>query len=232
MKTLSRLNSKESALTILVIVSQIFVVNVRVIAQSIPQISIPRLPSPVIPIRIPNIVIPTVNVTIKDNIPSTSLKSPPVIPTAITPTVNVTIKDNIPSTSLKSPPIIPTLNVSFNEQGRPIFAKYDGKDISTNIPSILDLKPLTFSVTGNQGNTEPSSLSVINNNGVTTETTRVGSTSIPIPQPTAANGQLVTVSTVNVVFPSSQKATGISSTVTGNSSSFNLQVNFTAPVLD
>jgi hypothetical protein len=76
---------------------------------------------------------------------------------------------------------------------------------------------------------------------VTNETTGVGSTSIPIPQPTAVNGQLVTVSTVNVVFPSSQEATGITSSFNNSFSnpsnpftiqSSTLTVNFTPPVLD
>ena len=225
MKTLSRLNSKESALTVLVIVSQIFLVNHRVIAQSIPRISIPGLATPVIPVITPNVAIPTVNVTTTtNNIPATSLRSQPIIPT-----VNVTTTNNIPSTSLiNSPtPVIPTVNVTFDDKGVP-----------TAVP---ELKPLTFSVTGNQGNTEPSFLSVINNNGVTNETTGVGSTSITIPQPTAVNGQLVTVSTVNVVFPSSQTATGITSSFNNSfgdiSNPFTIQsstltVNFTPPVLD
>jgi hypothetical protein len=202
MKTLSRLNSKESALTVLVIVSQIFLVNHRVIAQSIPRISIPGLATPVIPVTTPNVAIPTVNVTTTNNIPSTSLINSPT-------------------------PVIPTVNVTFDDKGVP-----------TAVP---ELKPLTFSVTGNQGNTEPSFLSVINNNGVTNETTGVGSTSITIPQPTAVNGQLVTVSTVNVVFPSSQQATGITSSFNNSFSnpsnpftiqSSTLTVNFTPPVLD
>lgn len=202
MKTLSRLNSKESALTVLVIVSQIFLVNHRVIAQSIPRISIPGLATPVIPVITPNVAIPTVNVTTTNNIPSTSLINSPT-------------------------PVIPTVNVTFNDNGVP-----------TAVP---ELKPLTFSVTGNQGNTEPSFLSVINNNGVTTEKAEVGSTSITIPQPTAADGALVTVSTVNVVFPSSQTATGITSSFNNSfgdtSNPFTIQsstltVNFTPPVLD
>jgi hypothetical protein len=263
MKTLSRLNSKESALTVLVIVSQVFLVNDRVIAQSIPQISIPGIAAPVIPVTTPNVAIPTVNVITTDNIPATSLRSQPVIPTVnvittdnipatslrsqpIIPTVNVTTTDNIPSTSLiNSPtPVIPTVNVTFNNKGVPIFANYNGTDISTNIPSILDLKPLTFSVTGSEDN--PSSfLSVINNNGASTETTGVVNTSTPasitIPQPTPVDGQLVTVSTVNVVFPSSQTATGITSSFNNSfgdiSNPFTIQsstltVNFTSPVLD
>ena len=269
MKTLSRLNSKESALTVLVIVSQIFLVNHRVIAQSIPRISIPGLATPVIPVTTPNVaiptvnvttttnnipatslrsqpIIPTVNVTTTNNIPATSLRSQPVIPTAVTPTVNVTTTNNIPSTSLiNSPtPVIPTVNVTFNNKGVPIFANYNGTDISTNIPSILDLKPLTFSVTGSEDN--PSSfLSVINNNGTPTETTGVVNTSTPtsitIPQPTPVDGELVTVSTVNVVFPSSQTATGITSSFNNSfgdiSNPFTIQsstltVNFTPPVLD
>lgn len=205
MKTLSRLNSKESALTVLVIVSQIFLVNHRVIAQSIPRISIPGLATPVIPVITPNVAIPTVNVTTTNNIPSTSLINSPT-------------------------PVIPTVNVTF-----------DNKGVPTAVP---ELKPLTFSVTGSEDN--PSSfLSVINNNGVTTETTGVvktsAGTSIPIPQPTAVNGQLVTVSTVNVVFPSSQEATGITSSFNNSFSnpsnpftiqSSTLTVNFTPPVLD
>jgi hypothetical protein len=264
MKTLSRLNSKESALTVLVIVSQIFLVNHRVIAQSIPRISIPGLATPVIPVITPNVAIPTVNVTTTtNNIPATSLRSQPIIPTVnvtttdnipatslrsqpIIPTVNVTTTDNIPSTSLiNSPtPVIPTVNVTFNNKGVPIFANYNGTDISTNIPSILDLKPLTFSVTGSEDN--PSSfLSVINNNGTPTETTGVVNTSTPtsitIPQPTPVDGELVTVSTVNVVFPSSQTATGITSSFNNSfgdiSNPFTIQsstltVNFTPPVLD
>ena len=253
MKTLSRLSSKESALTILVVVSQIFAVNDRVIAQSIPQISIPGLAAPVIPVITPNVAIPTVNVTTRNNIPATSLRSQPVIPTvnvtttnnipatslrsqpvipkAITPTFNVTpTTNNIPATSLRSQPIIPTVNVIINSP-TPVIptvnVTFDDKGVPTTV-----LKPLTFSVTGNQGNTEPSFLSVINNEGVNTTVTEVGSTNIGeivIPAPIAPNG---TVSTINVVFPSSQRATvtGISST--GNSSSFNLQVNFTPPVLD
>ena len=242
MKTLSRLNSKESALTVLVIVSQVFLVNHRVIAQSIPRISIPGLATPVIPVITPNVAIPTVNVTTTtNNIPATSLRSQPIIPT-----VNVTTTNNIPSTSLiNSPtPVIPTVNVTFNNKGVPIFANYNGTDISTNIPSILDLKPLTFSVTGSEDN--PSSfLSVINNNGTPTETTGVVNTSTPtsitIPQPTPVDGELVTVSTVNVVFPSSQTATGITSSFNNSfgdiSNPFTIQsstltVNFTPPVLD
>ena len=284
MKTLSRLSSKESALTILVVVSQIFAVNDRVIAQSIPQISIPGLAAPVIPVITPNVAIPTVNVTTRNNIPATSLRSQPiiptvnvtttnnipatslrsqpiiptvnvtttnnipatslrsqpVIPTAVTPTVNVTTTNNIPATRLRSQPIIPTVNVittnnipstSLINSPTPVIptvnVTFDDKGVPTTV-----LKPLTFSVTGNQGNTEPSFLSVINNEGVNTTVTEVGSTNIGgivIPAPTTPNG---TVSTINVVFPSSQRATvtGISST--GNSSSFNLQVNFTPPVLD
>jgi hypothetical protein len=248
MKTLSRLNSKESALTVLVIVSQIFLVNHRVIAQSIPRISIPGLATPVIPVITPNVAIPTVNVTTTtNNIPATSLRSQPVIPTVnvittdnipatslrsqpIIPTVNVTTTDNIPSTSLiNSPtPVIPTVNVTFNNKG---------------VPTTV-LKPLTFSVTGSEDN--PSSfLSVINNNGTPTETTGVVNTSTPtsitIPQPTPVDGELVTVSTVNVVFPSSQEATGITSSFNNSFSnpsnpftiqSSTLTVNFTPPVLD
>jgi hypothetical protein len=226
MKTLSRLNSKESALTVLVIVSQIFLVNDRVIAQSIPRISIPGLATPVIPVITPNVAIPTVNVTTTtNNIPATSLRSQPVIPT-----VNVTTTDNIPSTSLiNSPtPVIPTVNVTFDDKG---------------VPTTV-LKPLTFSVTGSEDN--PSSfLSVINNNGTPTETTGVVNTSTPtsitIPQPTPVDGELVTVSTVNVVFPSSQTATGITSSFNNSfgdiSNPFTIQsstltVNFTPPVLD
>jgi hypothetical protein len=248
MKTLSRLNSKESALTVLVIVSQVFLVNDRVIAQSIPQISIPGIAAPVIPVITPNVAIPTVNVTTTtNNIPATSLRSQPVIPTVnvittdnipatslrsqpIIPTVNVTTTDNIPSTSLiNSPtPVIPTVNVTFNNKG---------------VPTTV-LKPLTFSVTGSEDN--PSSfLSVINNNGTPTETTGVVNTSTPtsitIPQPTPVDGELVTVSTVNVVFPSSQTATGITSSFNNSfgdiSNPFTIQsstltVNFTPPVLD
>ena len=225
MKTLSRLNSKESALTVLVIVSQIFLVNHRVIAQSIPRISIPGLATPVIPVTTPNVAIPTVNVTTTNNIPATSLRSQPIIPT-----VNVTTTNNIPSTSLiNSPtPVIPTVNVTFNNKG---------------VPTTV-LKPLTFSVTGSEDN--PSSfLSVINNNGTPTETTGVVNTSTPtsitIPQPTPVDGELVTVSTVNVVFPSSQEATGITSSFNNSFSnpsnpftiqSSTLTVNFTPPVLD
>ncbi|WP_238560386.1 hypothetical protein [Microcystis aeruginosa] len=258
MKTLSRLNSKESALTVLVIVSQIFLVNHRVIAQSIPRISIPGLATPVIPVITPNVAIPTVNVTTTNNIPATSLRSQPVIPTVnvtttnnipatslrsqpIIPTVNVTTTNNIPSTSLiNSPtPVIPTVNVTFNDNGVP-----------TAVP---ELKPLTFSVTGSEDN--PSSfLSVINNNnnGVTPDPTNdlltevvktSAGTSITIPQPTAVNDQLVTVSTVNVVFPSSQKAEASNITSSFNNSFSNpsnpftiqsstLTVNFTPPVLD
>ena len=255
MKTLSRLNSKESALTVLVIVSQIFLVNHRVIAQSIPQISIPGLAAPVIPVITPNVAIPTVNVTTRNNIPATSLRSQPVIPTvnvtttnnipatslrsqpvipkAITPTFNVTpTTNNIPATSLRSQPIIPTVNVIINSP-TPVIPTVNVTFNDNGVPTAVpELNPLTFSVTGNEDNTEPSFLSVINNEGVNTTVTEVGSTNIGgivIPAPTTPNG---TVSTINVVFPSSQTATGISSTVTGNSSSFNLQVNFTPPVLD
>lgn len=214
MKTLSRLNSKESALTVLVIVSQIFLVNHRVIAQSIPRISIPGLATPVIPVITPNVAIPTVNVTTTNNIPSTSLINSPT-------------------------PVIPTVNVTF-----------DNKGVPTAVP---ELKPLTFSVTGSEDN--PSSfLSVINNNnnGVTPDPTNdlltevvktSAGTSITIPQPTAVNDQLVTVSTVNVVFPSSQKAEASNITSSFNNSFSNpsnpftiqsstLTVNFTPPVLD
>ena len=227
MKTLSRLNSKESALTILVVVSQIFAVNDRVIAQSIPQISIPGLAAPVIPVITPNVAIPTVNVTTRNNIPATSLRSQPVIPT-----VNVTTTNNIPATRLRSQPIIPTVNVIINSP-TPVIPTVNVTFNDNGVPTAVpELNPLTFSVTGNEDNTEPSFLSVINNEGVNTTVTEVGSTNIGeivIPAPIAPNG---TVSTINVVFPSSQRATvtGISST--GNSSSFNLQVNFTPPVLD
>ena len=283
MKTLSRLNSKESALTVLVIVSQIFLVNHRVIAQSIPRISIPGLATPVIPVTTPNVaiptvnvtttnnipatslrsqpIIPTVNVTTTNNIPATSLRSQPVIPTAVTPTVNVTTTNNIPATSLRSQPIIPTVNVtttnnipstSLINSPTPVIptvnVTFDDKGVPTAVP---ELKPLTFSVTGSEDN--PSSfLSVINNNnnGVTPDPTNdlltevvktSAGTSITIPQPTAVNGQLVTVSTVNVVFPSSQEATGITSSFNNSFSnpsnpftiqSSTLTVNFTPPVLD
>jgi hypothetical protein len=277
MKTLSRLNSKESALTVLVIVSQVFLVNDRVIAQSIPQISIPGIAAPVIPVITPNVaiptvnvttttnnipatslrsqpVIPTVNVTTTDNIPATSLRSQPVIPTAVTPTVNVTTTNNIPATSLRSQPIIPTVNVtttnnipstSLINSPTPVIptvnVTFDDKGVPTAVP---ELKPLTFSVTGSEDN--PSSfLSVINNNGTPTETTGVVNTSTPtsitIPQPTPVDGELVTVSTVNVVFPSSQTATGITSSFNNSfgdiSNPFTIQsstltVNFTPPVLD
>jgi hypothetical protein len=274
MKTLSRLNSKESALTVLVIVSQIFLVNHRVIAQSIPRISIPGLATPVIPVITPNVaiptvnvtttnnipatslrsqpIIPTVNVTTTNNIPATSLRSQPVIPTAVTPTVNVTTTNNIPATSLRSQPIIPTVNVtttnnipstSLINSPTPVIptvnVTFDNKGVPTAV-----LKPLTFSVTGSEDN--PSSfLSVINNNGTPTETTGVVNTSTPtsitIPQPTPVDGELVTVSTVNVVFPSSQTATGITSSFNNSfgdiSNPFTIQsstltVNFTPPVLD
>jgi len=276
MKTLSRLNSKESALTVLVIVSQIFLVNHRVIAQSIPRISIPGLATPVIPVTTPNVaiptvnvtttnnipatslrsqpIIPTVNVTTTNNIPATSLRSQPVIPTAVTPTVNVTTTNNIPATSLRSQPIIPTVNVtttnnipstSLINSPTPVIptvnVTFDDKGVPTAVP---ELKPLTFSVTGSEDN--PSSfLSVINNNGTPTETTGVVNTSTPtsitIPQPTPVDGELVTVSTVNVVFPSSQTATGITSSFNNSfgdiSNPFTIQsstltVNFTPPVLD
>jgi hypothetical protein len=270
MKTLSRLNSKESALTVLVIVSQIFLVNHRVIAQSIPRISIPGLATPVIPVITPNVAIPTVNVTTTtNNIPATSLRSQPVIPTVnvittdnipatslrsqpIIPTVNVTTTDNIPATSLRSQPIIPTVNVTTTDNipstslinsPTPVIptvnVTFDDKGVPTTV-----LKPLTFSVTGSEDN--PSSfLSVINNNGTPTETTGVVNTSTPtsitIPQPTPVDGELVTVSTVNVVFPSSQTATGITSSFNNSfgdiSNPFTIQsstltVNFTPPVLD
>jgi len=285
MKTLSRLNSKESALTVLVIVSQIFLVNHRVIAQSIPRISIPGLATPVIPVITPNVaiptvnvtttnnipatslrsqpIIPTVNVTTTNNIPATSLRSQPVIPTAFTPTVNVTTTNNIPATSLRSQPIIPTVNVtttnnipstSLINSPTPVIptvnVTFDNKGVPTAVP---ELKPLTFSVTGSEDN--PSSfLSVINNNnnGVTPDPTNdlltevvktSAGTSITIPQPTAVNDQLVTVSTVNVVFPSSQKAEASNITSSFNNSFSNpsnpftiqsstLTVNFTPPVLD
>ncbi|WP_287636473.1 MULTISPECIES: hypothetical protein [unclassified Microcystis] len=258
MKTLSRLNSKESALTVLVIVSQIFLVNHRVIAQSIPRISIPGLATPVIPVITPNVAIPTVNVTTTNNIPATSLRSQPVIPT-----VNVTTTNNIPATSLRSQPIIPTVNVtttnnipstSLINSPTPVIptvnVTFDNKGVPTAVP---ELKPLTFSVTGSEDN--PSSfLSVINNNnnGVTPDPTNdlltevvktSAGTSITIPQPTAVNDQLVTVSTVNVVFPSSQKAEASNITSSFNNSFSNpsnpftiqsstLTVNFTPPVLD
>ena len=257
MKTLSRLNSKESALTVLVIVSQIFLVNHRVIAQSIPRISIPGLATPVIPVITPNVAIPTVNVTTTtNNIPATSLRSQPIIPT-----VNVTTTNNIPATSLRSQPIIPTVNVtttnnipstSLINSPTPVIptvnVTFDNKGVPTAVP---ELKPLTFSVTGSEDN--PSSfLSVINNNnnGVTPDPTNdlltevvktSAGTSITIPQPTAVNDQLVTVSTVNVVFPSSQEATGITSSFNNSFSnpsnpftiqSSTLTVNFTPPVLD
>jgi hypothetical protein len=270
MKTLSRLNSKESALTVLVIVSQIFLVNHRVIAQSIPRISIPGLATPVIPVITPNVAIPTVNVTTTtNNIPATSLRSQPVIPTVnvittdnipatslrsqpIIPTVNVTTTDNIPATSLRSQPVIPTVNVTTTDNipstslinsPTPVIptvnVTFDDKGVPTTV-----LKPLTFSVTGSEDN--PSSfLSVINNNGTPTETTGVVNTSTPtsitIPQPTPVDGELVTVSTVNVVFPSSQTATGITSSFNNSfgdiSNPFTIQsstltVNFTPPVLD
>jgi hypothetical protein len=270
MKTLSRLNSKESALTVLVIVSQIFLVNHRVIAQSIPRISIPGLATPVIPVITPNVAIPTVNVTTTtNNIPATSLRSQPVIPTVnvittdnipatslrsqpIIPTVNVTTTDNIPATSLRSQPVIPTVNVTTTDNipstslinsPTPVIptvnVTFDDKGVPTTV-----LKPLTFSVTGSEDN--PSSfLSVINNNGTPTETTGVVNTSTPtsitIPQPTPVDGELVTVSTVNVVFPSSQTATGITSSFNNSfgdiSNPFTIQsstltVNFTSPVLD
>jgi hypothetical protein len=270
MKTLSRLNSKESALTVLVIVSQVFLVNDRVIAQSIPQISIPGIAAPVIPVITPNVAIPTVNVTTTtNNIPATSLRSQPVIPTVnvittdnipatslrsqpIIPTVNVTTTDNIPATSLRSQPVIPTVNVTTTDNipstslinsPTPVIptvnVTFDDKGVPTTV-----LKPLTFSVTGSEDN--PSSfLSVINNNGTPTETTGVVNTSTPtsitIPQPTPVDGELVTVSTVNVVFPSSQEATGITSSFNNSFSnpsnpftiqSSTLTVNFTPPVLD
>ena len=274
MKTLSRLNSKESALTVLVIVSQIFLVNHRVIAQSIPRISIPGLATPVIPVITPNVaiptvnvtttnnipatslrsqpIIPTVNVTTTNNIPATSLRSQPVIPTAVTPTVNVTTTNNIPATSLRSQPIIPTVNVtttnkipstSLINSPTPVIPTVNVTFNNKGVPTTV-LKPLTFSVTGSEDN--PSSfLSVINNNGTPTETTGVVNTSTPtsitIPQPTPVDGELVTVSTVNVVFPSSQTATGITSSFNNSfgdiSNPFTIQsstltVNFTPPVLD
>jgi len=190
---------------------------------------------------IPTAITPTVNITTTNNIPSTSLKSQPIIPTPITPTLNVTTINNIPSTSLVSQPVIPTVNVittnnipstSLINSPTPVIPTVDVTFNNNGFPSTTDLKPLTFSVTGNENNTEPSFLSVIDNNGMASETTGVGSTNITIPQPTPIDGQLVTVSTGNVVFPSSQPATGITSTATGNSSSFNLQVNFTSPALD
>jgi len=269
MKTLSRLNSKESALTILVIVSQIFVVNDRVIAQSIPRISVPGLSAPVIPVTTPNVAIPTLNVTTTNNIPATSLRSQPVIPTVnvttttnnipatslrsqLIPTVNVTTTDNIPATSLRSQPVIPTVNVTTTDNipstslinsPTPVIPTVNVTFNNKGVPTTV-LKPLTFSVTGSEDN--PSSfLSVINNNGTPTETTGVVNTSTPtsitIPQPTPANGELVTVSTVNVVFPSSQTATGITSSFNNSfgdiSNPFTIQsstltVNFTPPVLD
>jgi hypothetical protein len=269
MKTLSRLNSKESALTVLVIVSQIFLVNHRVIAQSIPRISIPGLATPVIPVITPNVAIPTVNVTTTtNNIPATSLRSQPVIPTVnvittdnipatslrsqLIPTVNVTTTDNIPATSLRSQPIIPTVNVTTTDNipstslinsPTPVIPTVNVTFNNKGVPTTV-LKPLTFSVTGSEDN--PSSfLSVINNNGTPTETTGVVNTSTPtsitIPQPTPVDGELVTVSTVNVVFPSSQTATGITSSFNNSfgdiSNPFTIQsstltVNFTPPVLD
>jgi hypothetical protein len=241
MTTIHTINFGTSVLTVLVVFSQILAVNNRAIAQSIPQISIPGISSPVIPVTIPSVVAPTVNITTTNNIPSTSLKSQPIIPTPITPTLNVTTINNIPSTSLVSQPVIPTVNVittnnipstSLINSPTPVIPTVDVTFNNNGFPSTTDLKPLTFSVTGNENNTEPSFLSVIDNNGMASETTGVGSTNITIPQPTPIDGQLVTVSTGNVVFPSSQPATGITSTATGNSSSFNLQVNFTSPALD
>jgi hypothetical protein len=85
-----------------------------------------------------------------------------------------------------------------------------------------------FVVRGNSNNTQPSYLSVINNNGTSSFNTGNGSANIPIPVAQDNN----TVSTINVVFPSTGQATNINITNSTTSNSYSTGVSFTPPTLD
>ena len=85
-----------------------------------------------------------------------------------------------------------------------------------------------FVVRGNSNNTQPSYLSVINNNGTSSFNTGNGSANIPIPVAQDNN----TVSTINVVFPSTGQATNINITNSTTSNSYSTGVSFTHPTLD
>jgi hypothetical protein len=85
-----------------------------------------------------------------------------------------------------------------------------------------------FVVRGNSNNTQPSYLSVINNNGTSSFNTGNGSANILIP--VAQNNN--TVSTINVVFPSTGQATNVNITNSTTSKSYSTGVSFTPPTLD
>ena len=85
-----------------------------------------------------------------------------------------------------------------------------------------------FVVRGNSNNTQPSYLSVINNNGTPSFNTGNGSANILIPVAQDNN----TVSTINVVFPSTGQATNINITNSTTSNSYSTGVSFTPPTLD
>jgi hypothetical protein len=85
-----------------------------------------------------------------------------------------------------------------------------------------------FVVRGNSNNTQPSYLSVINNNGTSSFNTGNGSANILIPIAQDNN----TVSTINVVFPSTGQATNVNITNSTTSKSYSTGVSFTPPTLD
>ena len=85
-----------------------------------------------------------------------------------------------------------------------------------------------FVVRGNSNNTQPSYLSVINNNGTSSFNTGNGSANILIP--VAQNNN--TVSTINVVFPSTGQATNVNIINSTTSKSYSTGVSFTPPTLD
>jgi hypothetical protein len=99
--------------------------------------------------------------------------------------------------------------------------------ISVPIPTI-SATITNFVVRGNSNNTQPSYLSVINNNGTSSFNTGNGSANIFIP--VAQNNN--TVSTINVVFPSTGQATNVNITNSTTSKSYSTGVSFTPPTLD
>jgi len=135
--------------------------------------------------------------------------------------------------------LIPLSNIS---QLLPIFLIIAGINILIDKASAQSIRTPTISVPtptisatitnfvvrGNSNNTQPSYLSVINNNGTSSFNTGNGSANILIPIAQDNN----TVSTINVVFPSTGQATNVNITNSTTSKSYSTGVSFTPPTLD
>ena len=161
-----------------------------------------------------SITIPTISVPT----PTISVPTPTI--SVLTPTISVptpTISVPTPTISVPTPTIsVPTPTISVPTP-----------TISVPTPPI-SATITNFVVRGNSNNTQPSYLSVINNNGTPSFNTGNGSANIPIPVAQDNN----TVSTINVVFPSTGQATNVNITNSTTSNSYSTGVSFTPPTLD